>query len=160
MKSFTMNKASCVLPTSVSLRRGVCVKPAPVGLSVVPGVRSLSCQAGMGIGFTELNDDSKFAKKEPAFNREFGLSVRQMAALGLDDTGAKALSTPNPVRTFPLGHGGEFEALSTALSSWCFHTLLLFTAPSLCFNGVSCLLHPAYPPTVPSSPQKTGWSLL
>eukprot|EP00191_Tetraselmis_sp_GSL018_P000614 CAMPEP_0177599130 /NCGR_PEP_ID=MMETSP0419_2-20121207/12799_1 /TAXON_ID=582737 /ORGANISM="Tetraselmis sp., Strain GSL018" /LENGTH=343 /DNA_ID=CAMNT_0019091783 /DNA_START=76 /DNA_END=1107 /DNA_ORIENTATION=+ len=91
-----MNKASCVLPTSVSLRRGVCVKPAPVGLSVVPGVRSLSCQAGMGIGFTELNDDSKFAKKEPAFNREFGLSVRQMAALGLDDTGAKALSTPNP----------------------------------------------------------------
>jgi len=39
----------------------------------------------MGIGFTDLNDEGKLITPKPTCDAEYGLTVRQMAALGIDN---------------------------------------------------------------------------
>eukprot|EP00873_Tetraselmis_striata_P002683 jgi/Tetstr1/422947/TSEL_013726.t1 len=58
--------------------------------------RRQAAHAGMGLGFTDLNDPQRAAGRpaKPVCDAEFGLTDRQIAALGINDAGFSSMPVP------------------------------------------------------------------
>mmetsp|Transcript_35595 Transcript_35595/g.100742 ORF Transcript_35595/g.100742 Transcript_35595/m.100742 type:complete len:336 (-) Transcript_35595:178-1185(-) len=114
----------------------------------------LTCRAGMGIGFTDLNDDSKIITPSAPVNREFGLTVRQMAALGIDgDAGFSTLAEPTAAslsaKAFYVGDNiTENTRVTTKMSAGAGPGQAPPDLPSLLLDGRICYIGMPLVPSV------------
>ena len=105
-----MRASSCwgaqLLPAPVLRTSGLpAVRHAGCGRAAAGQAGRLACRAGMGIGFKAPEQGSGLvlptqAQKEELVQGEYGLSLKQMAMLGLTNQAFNPVGEPRPVRQY------------------------------------------------------------